>query len=395
LSGGEMTAALEGMARAIRTNPGLAGLIEGFGIQVKGRDMSDVALDLLTVLKEMPFYVGAQFAGLFGIDPDQFLLLTQGLEKFKEAAALRKQMAKDAGVDADEAARLGVEYMNALRKLGERLGLFKDLLWVNLVGPMTDFVKLLDRATAGLTKWFKSNLPSAAKINAEAEARGGGSFLGKMQAGSVMFWDWLRRGVMDGNWQASPNHRVSGVVGSPGSSQNASGDVGAKQQFLAGLERTYGLPEGLLDRIWAKESSRGRRTVGPMTRYGERAMGDFQFMPGTAKDYGVDVTSFESSAVGAARKMADLLRKYGGDLQKAAAAYNWGQGNVDRLGLGKAPAETRDYVNSVAGRPITLQQDTTINVNGESSPLETARRVGEQQSDVNAAAIRNLVGAIR
>ena len=30
-------------------------------------------------------------------------------------------------------------------------------------------------------------------------------------------------------------------------------------------------------------------------------------------------------------------------MQKVMAAYNWGEGKVDRLGVGMAPAETRNY----------------------------------------------------
>ena len=32
-----------------------------------------------------------------------------------------------------------------------------------------------------------------------------------------------------------------------------------------------------------------------------------------------------------------LLKKYNGDVKKATAAYNWGEGNLDRNGFANAP----------------------------------------------------------
>ena len=61
------------------------------------------------------------------------------------------------------------------------------------------------------------------------------------------------------------------------------------------------------------------------------AMGMMQLMPATARQYGVsDVSSFKQSSTGAALYYSDLLKHYHGDVRKAIAAYNWGQGNVDK-----------------------------------------------------------------
>lgn len=109
------------------------------------------------------------------------------------------------------------------------------------------------------------------------------------------------------------------------------------------LEKQYGLPKGLLDSVWDAESGRGSSMNSP-----KGAMGHFQFMPGTAKQYGVaNPYDLEQSASGAARMYSDLLKSTGGDLPKALAAYNWGIGNVQRQGLGRAPAETQGYIKKV------------------------------------------------
>jgi soluble lytic murein transglycosylase-like protein len=120
--------------------------------------------------------------------------------------------------------------------------------------------------------------------------------------------------------------------------------AGDKGSYLSSLEKRFGLPGGLLDAVWSKESGRGRNKG--LSRAG--ALGDFQFMPGTAASYGVlDRSDFGQSAMGAARMFRDLLAEYKGNLPMALAAYNEGSGNLARNGMGALPNETRDYVQTI------------------------------------------------
>ncbi|MEX3614388.1 MAG: lytic transglycosylase domain-containing protein, partial [Burkholderia gladioli] len=115
------------------------------------------------------------------------------------------------------------------------------------------------------------------------------------------------------------------------------------EKYLSGLEEKYRLPAGLLDSVWQTESGRGKNMLSS-----SGAKGHFQFMDATAKQYGLkDPNDFKESAEAAARYYRDLLKQNKGDLPKALAAYNWGQGNVNRYGLEKAPAETRGYIGKV------------------------------------------------
>lgn len=91
-----------------------------------------------------------------------------------------------------------------------------------------------------------------------------------------------------------------------------------------------------------QESGGNTRAVSP-----KGARGAFQFMPATAKQYGVNVDDLTSSATGAAKMYSDLLKQSGGDLSKALAGYNWGQGNVQRKGMDNMPAETKNYIQKV------------------------------------------------
>ena len=109
------------------------------------------------------------------------------------------------------------------------------------------------------------------------------------------------------------------------------------------LEQKNGLPANLLDSVWNAESSRGVRM-----NSSAGAKGHFQFMDPTAAQYGLkNPSNLAESAGAAARMYRDLLKANGGDLDRALAAYNWGQGNLDKKGLGAAPAETRGYIAKV------------------------------------------------
>ncbi|ECH8185178.1 lytic transglycosylase domain-containing protein [Salmonella enterica subsp. enterica] len=121
--------------------------------------------------------------------------------------------------------------------------------------------------------------------------------------------------------------------------------LGWLQPKLAQLEEKYNLPPGLLRSVAITESGGNQFAV---SRAG--AMGLFQFMPQTAKEFGLrgnDAFDPEKSADAAARKLGGLMRFFHGDLAKALAAYNWGEGNVQRKGLAAAPEETRNYVPRV------------------------------------------------
>lgn len=160
------------------------------------------------------------------------------------------------------------------------------------------------------------------------------------------------------------------------------------QGLLTEMEVTYGLPLGLLDKIWATESGRGRNMLSSAG-----AEGHFQFMPRTAKEYGLkDPYDFEQSADAAARKMRDLLKQYGGDLQMATAAYNFGQGNLARTGLAGVPKETRDYVAKVAGG---AQMAAAPQASGGSTTHTTTSEVNIQNLNVNAPQAKDAEGVAK
>lgn len=186
-----------------------------------------------------------------------------------------------------------------------------------------------------------------------------------------------------------------------GLAQRLTPDMRKKQEFLSGLEKQYSLPNGLLDGMWAQESSRGLNAR--PSKAG--ALGDFQIMPDVAKAAGVDPNNFQQAAEYAAKRLHSDMQQYQGSLASVLAEYNWGGGNLKKAqqNFGQdwqshAPQETTDYINSISRAVDAATQrasmssdshtvnntfgDTHMTVNTKASdPREVARAIKSAQDD--------------
>jgi hypothetical protein len=146
---------------------------------------------------------------------------------------------------------------------------------------------------------------------------------------------------------------------------------------------TLGAPTmaGIIDAQYTVESARGKKLLSP-----KGAMGPMQFMPDTWKQWGHgDVNNLKDSQDAAQRYDAFLLKRYGGDVRKALAAYNWGMGNLDK-DVAKngenweshAPRETRDYIAKIT--QLMLRQGQNVNINiTNSTPARVATSMNAAQ----------------
>ncbi|MBB5411703.1 hypothetical protein HDG34_005664 [Paraburkholderia sp. HC6.4b] len=195
-----------------------------------------------------------------------------------------------------------------------------------------------------------------------------------------------------GVWPGSANVQraetapgAAGATGEMGAPLNPAVAQWAQKLNFAGTEARYGLPVGLLSAIAQKESRGNPVAVSPAG-----ARGLFQFMPATAREYGIDAFNPAQAADAAARKMSGLLARYKGNLTYALSAYNWGEGNLDRKGLANAPAETRNYAPGVLAHMPSL--DPGMDVASLSAPGAAA---GMQSAPAPVVHVDNHVHVAR
>ncbi len=185
---------------------------------------------------------------------------------------------------------------------------------------------------------------------------------------------------------------------------NSKVKANAERYGFAALEAQNGLPYGLLSGIHQQESSGNTRAVGPNTKYGT-AKGGFQFIDPTAKQYAVkDPFNMEQAAIGAAKYLKFLLDKFNGNVAKAVAAYNTGEGNVDKYDLSlilsdrwarnkkTGVGQTKEYVQNVLAYTQSVRsamgessQFIYDSLSQETASIEKAAaeqaRIAEQQSN--------------
>lgn len=171
---------------------------------------------------------------------------------------------------------------------------------------------------------------------------------------------------------SAPSQAISQPPSSSQKNGTGSNDITPElRAHFAALEKQYSLPENTLYGLAMTESSGRADAVGPLTRYGT-AKGMFQFIDPTAREYGLsgmDVFNPYRASEAAARKLAGLMAQYGGDMQRAFQAYNWGEGNMSAWLRGQKgmPQETQAYAPKVfrymsqvsGGSIITPQSGST------------------------------------
>jgi soluble lytic murein transglycosylase-like protein len=125
-----------------------------------------------------------------------------------------------------------------------------------------------------------------------------------------------------------------------------------RQDIEAAASR-YGVPALILAWLLWKESRYLPNVISGARVSRVGAMGIAQFMPATAaEELGSTEAALdpEQAIPGAARYLAKLYKATGRSWTGALAAYNWGVGNVTRRGLAAAPAETRDYYETILAK---------------------------------------------
>jgi soluble lytic murein transglycosylase-like protein len=152
---------------------------------------------------------------------------------------------------------------------------------------------------------------------------------------------------------AAPGVGLSGSIGSgplapfnpnqPGVGLEGRNAPKELQSLIGNAAMEAGIDAALLDALVAAESG-----YDPNARSRAGALGLAQLMPGTANALGV-TNPFDpaQNLRGGAQYLSQMLKRFGGDLTLALAAYNAGPNAVDRFSGVPPYGETQAYVQRV------------------------------------------------
>jgi soluble lytic murein transglycosylase-like protein len=134
-------------------------------------------------------------------------------------------------------------------------------------------------------------------------------------------------------------------VSRPAERRGARAASAVVEQAIASASARFAVSAPLLREIAWQESRYNQAAVSP-----KGARGVMQLMPTTAQSLGVDPLDLKSNIDGGAAYVAQLLRRFNGDVERTLAAYNAGPENVERYGGVPPFAETQAYVRAILAR---------------------------------------------
>ncbi|MCS4265026.1 transglycosylase SLT domain-containing protein [Serratia sp. BIGb0163] len=270
--------------------------------------------------------------------------------------------------------RIGNTFLTALGKLSPSITKFSD----SITSGLEKFIRgengkaLFETVARGLEKlatWlgsdqFQKDLTEFGRavkaivlalrdavlwITGNVNLSGAGTGKDKADSSLVNFGDKYLDGQLPG---ANPlTNKYTGIFSEDAAHskyQMPSGLKGNVQDFVEQMNDKAQLPRGLMSAIAETESSWNPLAKGPMLKDGTFAAGLFQFIPQTAKAYGLtegERYDPNKSTFAAARYLQDNMRRYKGDIAKTLTQYNGGK--IDNDGNLSLRKETVKYLMKI------------------------------------------------
>jgi hypothetical protein len=182
--------AIEGMGAAIRTNPGLAGLLSkllpGYkpGAAVGAQDTLGLVNSLKGRFGENGYFVASQFAEQFGLGEHEFRQMWTNLEELNEQTKVASERQKQFGLDTAKSSLSFVEFHRALNTVIDILDIQATKIgaWI-LDREVTPILKDIGAVMQG-------QRPSVADHKSHKNGETG--------------WQWLKRSIFGGSESAAP-----------------------------------------------------------------------------------------------------------------------------------------------------------------------------------------------
>lgn len=145
--------------------------------------------------------------------------------------------------------------------------------------------------------------------------------------------------LADGSFATELDKAMSTAESHGAAGLNISGDTSSLIQEAAAR---YQIDPRLVAAVAQTESGGNQEAVSPVG-----AIGVMQLMPDTAAGLGVNPYDKKQNIEGGAKYLRQMMDTFGGDVQKAVAAYNAGPQAVKEYNGIPPYRETQDYVNKV------------------------------------------------
>jgi hypothetical protein len=184
VSADEARGALESMAAALRTSPGLIGYLRALNIN-PNQDGVNLLITLVDRLRRMPFYQAASIASMFGIDEKTLFMMEKNFDE------LKKQMEESRRVNPidDEKIKKFHEFMERVRDVTNKLEILANVVatrFVPILNTMLPYISAfldkliaLDAATGGWSSVLIGLATALGSVLGAATAlRALGGFLG-------------------------------------------------------------------------------------------------------------------------------------------------------------------------------------------------------------------------